>query len=123
MASQAKKCRRFPQQIVCHGPVRLVTIDAVLGCRWVLVNKRALLLRVATITNLVHGICLQVPLELAMRIVAVGADHLAFLDGMVRRKRAEGVDLRVASVANFGFLDGHRQSGGSADTRVTDVHE
>ena len=80
VAPQAEERRRLPQQVVGHRAVRLVADRAVLGHRRVRVGERSLLLRMALVAEQVDRLRLQVPLQLPVRIVAIGADHLAFLD-------------------------------------------
>ena len=88
VAPQAEERRRLPQQVVGHGAVRLMADAAVLPDRRVLEGERPLLLRVALVAQQVDGRLLEVVLisVLPVRIVAIGADHLAFLDRVMRRQ-------------------------------------
>lgn len=103
--------------------MRLVANCAVLSNRWVFNGKRALLVRVALVTHKVDGRLLEVVFIsiLPVGIVAIGADHLAFLDRVMRRKRVEAVDLRVALVTRLRLLDRHHQTLGPSDIRMTDA--
>lgn len=122
VAPQAEERHRLPQQVIGHRAVRLVTMGAVLRGRRMLVHERPLLFCMALVTYSVDRIFFEVSFGLAVRVVTVGANHLAFPDRMVRRQGAETVDLRVAPVARLRFVDAHRQPFGTLDRRVTDVY-
>ena len=83
VASQTEKRCWLVQQIVCHAAVRRMTNRAVLSRRRVLVCKGALLFGMTLVANLVDGCFFQVSLCLAVTIVAIRANHLAFFDRMV----------------------------------------
>ena len=121
VAAQAQKRRRLVQKVVGHRPVWIVTKTAVLRHRRVFPDKRPLLLRVALITEIVHRFRLQVPLGLAVAVMAVGADHFALLDGVVRWHRRHSTYLRMAFEARGRLVDRHRHSLGATDRRVADV--
>jgi hypothetical protein len=87
MASQAKECSRLPEQVVCHGPVRFMTNRTVLAHRRMLDGKWPLLFSMALVAQQVNTRFLEVAGFLAVSVVAVGAHHFSFLDGMVRWQR------------------------------------
>lgn len=107
MAPQTEEGRRLTEQIVRHRPVRIVADRTIFRHGWMLVRERALFIGMALVTHHVDRGLLQVVLRLAMRIVAIRADHLAFLDRMVRRHRVLGIDIRVALVAHIRFVNRH----------------
>ena len=121
MASQAEEGRRLMQQVVGHRPMRLVANRAILRHRRMLIGERPLFLRLATVTDQIHGRLLEIALGLAVRIMAIGAQHLAFFDRMVRRHRVSGIDVAVALVAGERLVDGHRQARRPPDVRVLNV--
>lgn len=123
VAPQTKERGRLMQQIIGHRPMRIVTDSAVFSDRWVLVSERTLLFRMALVAHHIHGRLFQVVLRLAMRVMAVGAHHLAFLDGMVRRHRVLGIHVRMAFVASLWLIDGHRHAAGAVDVRVLNVDD
>jgi hypothetical protein len=83
MASQAQDCGRLLQQIVGDRAVRRMAVRTVLGHGRVLVSERALLLGVALPAQEIERFRFQVAFHLAMRVVAIAAEHLAFLHGMM----------------------------------------
>ena len=123
MAPQAEERHRLAQQIIGYRAVRLVTIRAALRHRRMLVHKRPLLFCMALVAQTVDRILFEVTFGLAVRVVAVGANHLAFPDRMVRRQGAESVDRRVTFVARLRFVDAHREPFGTLHRGVTDVHD
>ena len=86
-----------------------MTNRAVLRRGRVLVGKRPLFIAMTPVANLVDGWFFQVSLRLAVTIVAIRANHLAFLDGMMRRHRVLCINLGMALVADVRLLDRHRQ--------------
>ncbi len=82
-------------------------IRAVFANRRVFEGKRALLIRMALVAQQVNGRFLEVICFLTVGVVAVGAHHFPFLDGMVRGKCIQAIDFRMAFVARLGLLDGH----------------
>jgi hypothetical protein len=93
VAAQAQKRRRLVKQVVCHRAMRIVTNTAILRYRRMFVCERTLLLGMAPITHHIDGWFLQVIFRLSVRIVAVGANHLAFFNRMVRRHCVLGIDV------------------------------
>jgi len=73
VATQAKERCWLMQQVIRDRSVWIVTVTAILCHRRVLPNERSLHLRVALVTDIVHRFRLQVPLCLAVAIMAVGA--------------------------------------------------
>jgi hypothetical protein len=122
MAPQAEERHRLSQQIIGHRAVRIVTMRATLRNRRMLVHERPLLFCMALVAHAVYRIFFEVSFGLAVRVVAIGASHLAFPDRMMRRQGGESVDRRVAPVARLWFVDAHRQAFGTSDRGVTDVH-
>ena len=107
VATQAEEGRGLLEQVVGDGSMRLVADAAILGDGRVFIGKRALLLGVAFPTQHVDMLGLEISLQLPVRVVAVGADHLALLDRMMRRQGVLAEDLGMALVAGLGFLDRH----------------
>lgn len=125
MAAQTEECRWLLQKVVGHRSMWIMASVAVLADWRMLEGKRPLLLRVAFVANQIDGRLLEIACFLTVRIVAIGANHLSFLDGMVGRKRIEAIDLLVALVASGGFVDRHLPTTGSRDARAVpmiDVH-
>lgn len=56
-----------------------------------------------------------------MWVMTIRTRHLAFLDRMVRRHRALGIDIRVTLVAHIRFGDRHGRPRIPADVRVLNV--
>ena len=83
VASQTKECCRLPQQIVDNCSVRLMADRTVLGRGRVFVGKWALLFSMTAVANLVDRCFSQVSMGLAVPVMAVRADHFAFLDRMM----------------------------------------
>ncbi len=102
--------------------MRLVAVRAVLGDRCVFVRERPFLFRVALVADRVDRILLEVPLGLAVGIMAGRANHLAFSDRVVRRQRRQGVDLLVAFVTRLRLVDAHRQPFRAFHRCVTNDH-
>ena len=102
--------------------MRVVADRTILRHWWMLVRKRSLFVSVALITHHVHGRLFEIVLRLTMRVVAIGANHLAFLDRMVRRHRGLGIDLRMALVAGLRFVHRHRHSWFSLDVRMMNIN-
>jgi hypothetical protein len=98
------------QQIVRDGTVRVVAMTAVLGDRRMLPYERAFLLRMTFITELVQGVCFQVPEPLTVSVVTVRTDHLAFPNGMVGWQGRQTIYLRMAFIACRRFVYGHRST-------------
>ena len=85
MALLAQERRTRPQQIRRGGAVRVVANRAVFGHRLMRTHKRAALLHVAGIASVVHAVAHhQRRPRRTVRVVAVGAGDLAFLDRMAR---------------------------------------
>ena len=74
------------QQVVSHGTMRVVANGTIFLDGRVLVDKRALLFGVTSITNHIDGVGFQVSFGLSVRIVAIGTRHLPFPDGMMGRQ-------------------------------------
>jgi len=102
MTLLAEEGRTLLKQIVIHRAVRVVADRAILGDRLMVAHERSAFLHVARVAGFDDAIARQhLFAGGAVRIVAVGADDLAFLDRMVGR----AVDLRalllVAREAHF----------------------
>ena len=122
MAPQAEERHRLLQQVIGHRAMRLMTVRAAFRRGRMLVHERPLLFCVALVAKLVYRIFFEVSFGLAVRVVAIRANHLAFSDRMVRWQGAESVDRRVAPVARLRFVDAHRQPFRTLHRGVTDVH-
>ena len=105
VATQAQKRRRLVQKVVGDRPVWIVTITAVLCYRRVFPDKWPLLLRVALVTKIVRRFRLQVPLCLAVAVMAVGADHFALSNRVVRRHRRHSKYLGMTFEARARLVD------------------
>jgi hypothetical protein len=77
----------------------------------------------ASITHQVDRWFLEIVLRLAVGIVAVRAQHLAFLDRMMRWHRVPGVDVAVTFVADERLIHLHRQARRSENVCVLGVDE
>ena len=95
---------------------------AVLRRRRVLKGEGALFFAMTPVANLVDRWFFQVSLRLAVTIVAIRANHFAFLDGMVRWHRVLSVNLGMASVADVWLVDRHRHPLSTRKVRVRDSH-
>ena len=123
VTAQAQESRWLMQQIVGNRPMRLMANRTILGNRRMFVGKRPLFFRMAAVTDHVDRRLLQIALCLAMRIVAIRAKHLAFLDRMMRRHCVLGVNVAMALVAGERLVHGHRKARRPRDIRVLDVDE
>src|SRR5271156_3089515 len=86
------------------GPMWRVASLAALDFGFVLVHEGALFISVALVANFIlssHGAQL-VPLESAMRVVAVITLHQSFIYTMVKRTRELCPDVQMAGVAELG---------------------
>jgi hypothetical protein len=108
VAPQAQECRWLVEQVVGDRTVGIVADAAILGDGRVFIGEGALFFRMATVANLIHGLLSQVVFILSVPVVAVGTDHLAFLDGMVRRQTRLCIDVGVALVTYLRLIDRHR---------------
>jgi len=108
MAAQAEECCRLSEQVVGNCAVRIMTNCTVLSYGWMLVCKRALFLSMALVTHHIDGWLFQIVFCLPVRIMAIGASYLAFLDRMVRRHRVLRIDGRMTLVARIRLIDRHR---------------
>jgi hypothetical protein len=102
--------------------MRRVTDRAVLCCRWVLISERALFFAMTPVANLVDRWFFQVSCRLAVTIVAIRANHFAFLDGMVGWHRVLRVNLGMATVTNVWLVDRHGYPRWPRNVRVRDAH-
>ena len=89
----------------------------------VLVGERTLFLGMALPAQEIERFRSQVAFHLAMRVVAIAAEHLAFLHGMMRRHRELGEDVGVALVADDRVIDRHRQAFRASDVKVADADD
>ena len=121
MASQAQERRGLLQQVVLDRPVRIVADRAILRHRRVLVDERPLLIGVTLVADHVDRGFFQAPFGLAVRIMTIRADHLPFLDGVVRWHAVEAENLGMALVAHVRLIDGHGHPVRTADIRVADI--
>ena len=101
MATQAQKSRWLEQQVIRYRAMGFVADRAILRNRRMLVREWTLFLRMAFVTHHVHRRLFQIVLGLTVRIMAIGAHHLAFLDRMVRRHRDLCINIRMAFVARL----------------------
>lgn len=98
----AEEGRTLLQQIVINRAVRVVADRAILGDRLMVAHKRSALLHVARVAGFDNAIARQhLFAGTAVRIVAVGANDLAFLDRMVRRAVDLSALLFVARETHF----------------------
>ena len=104
VASQAEEGGRLYEQVIGHGAVRRMADRAVFGHRRVLIGERTLFLGVAFPAQQVERFRPQVAFHLPVCVVAIGAEHLALLDRVMRRQRELGEDVRMALVAGAGSL-------------------
>lgn len=118
VTAQAKERRGLVQQVVGHGPMRLMANRAVLGHRRMLIRERSLLVRMAPIADHVDRRLFQIALRLAVGVVAVRTYQLAFLDRMMRRHRILGIDVAVALVACEWLIHGHGQTLGAGNVAM-----
>lgn len=90
------------QSGVC-GAVGRMTSHASFNFGFVLINERALLIGVALVASLVlsNRRAELVPLEAAVRIVAVVALHQPFIHSMMKRASELCPDVHVAAIAKF----------------------
>jgi len=121
MTTQTEKHRRLAEQIVGHRSVRLMANRAILGHRRMLIGKRALFVGVAPVADQVDRRLAEIALRLTVTVVAVRADHLPFLDGMVLRHRGLAIDIAVTFVAHEGLVNRHWQPRRAVDIRVLNV--
>lgn len=121
VAPQTQERRRLFQEIVGDRSVRIVTDGAVFFHGRMPVNKRPSLLRVAVVADHIDGGFLEVVLGRAVGIVAVGAHHLPFAHGVVRRHFKQRHDLLVTFVTRGGLVDRHWQPFRPIDNVVIDV--
>lgn len=78
---------RWPhfQHAFCRGSMRVMTVRAVVTYRLVVVHKRPAFLHMAAVAGIVDAIALhELGTGRAMRVVAIGAAHLALWNRMVR---------------------------------------
>jgi hypothetical protein len=106
------------KQVIRHRAVRIVANRTILGHGRMLICKRALLLRVALVAHHIDSGLFQIVFGLAMRIVAIGAHDLAFLDWMVRRHRVLSVNVGMALVTNVRVINRHWHSVLAIDMRM-----
>ena len=123
VTAQAQESRWLMQQIVGNRSMRLMANRAILGHRRMFVGKRPLFFRMAAVTDHVDRRLLQIALCLAMRIVAIRAKHLAFLDRMMRRHCVLGVNVAMALVAGERLVHGHRKARRPRDIRVLNIRK
>src|SRR6185436_17827882 len=105
VAGLAEERRAHLEQVDVHRAVRVVADRAVLLHRLVGAHERPALLHVAAVAGLVDAVAHQLLLAgAAVRVVAVGARHLA-LEGRVARLAADlGALLLLAGEADFGLV-------------------
>lgn len=70
VTTQAEKRRRLAQQVIDDGSMGFVAIVAVFGDRWVFPHEGSLFFGVARVAQQIDRFRLQVPLVLAVGIVA-----------------------------------------------------
>ena len=85
VASQTQERRRLVQQVVGHGAVRLVAVAAIFRYGRMLVDERSLLVGMAFPAEQIQSLRLDVAFILSVCVVAIGAGHQSFIDGVVRR--------------------------------------
>ena len=101
----------------------LVADRAPLSDRRMLEGERPLLLRMTLVADQIDRFLLEVPQVLAVWIMAIGANHFAFLDGMMRGKCIQSIYFRMAFVTCFGLLHRHRHPFRASDLGVADIHD
>ena len=94
------------QQVIGNGSVRIVTDGAILGYRRVLKNKGPFLVSVAGVTEVVDALFRleHPPVGRRMGIMATGANHLTFPDGMMRGHIGLSPLFLVAAVTQVRLL-------------------
>src|SRR5436190_20737305 len=106
VAALAQERRAHLEQVVVHRAVRVVAGRAVLLHRLVRAHERPALLHVARVAGVVDAVAHQHPLPgAAVRVVAIGTDHLALEDRVARRAPDLGALLLVAGKADVALLD------------------
>ena len=104
VAVLAQEGRSLDQQIRLVRAVRRMAVQAAFADRKVLPQQRAALLRVAVVASLVdRNFLQQLRSRRAVRVVAVGANHLRLANRMVRELVAVGTLLGVAGEALLGL--------------------
>ena len=102
VAALAKHRLFHDQQRLVRGAVRIVAIEAAFPHRRMLVEEGSALFCMALVTLVIDGVGGDQPLGLsAMRIVAVGADHLSLTERMMRRFHQGCPDLLMAARAKL----------------------
>ena len=110
------------EQIIRYRAVRVVA-DRTVFFNWsVLMNKRALLVRVTLVTRHVDRLTLQVSLVVAVGIMASRTRHLALTDWVVRRQLSHSVNILVTFKTNIGVVDRHGHSRRPTKIRVIDAY-
>ena len=123
MASQAQEGGRLLQQVIGNRAVRRMAVCTVLGHGRVLVSEGPLFLGMALPAQEIERFRFQVTFHLTVPIVAIAAEHLAFLHGVVRRHRELGEDVSVALEADVRVVDRHRQAFRASDVEVTNADD
>lgn len=101
------------QQFVVVAAVDNVAVQAIFGNWGMLIHEGTAFFGVALVTEFVDGIGLQALFAHgSMRIMAIAAGNLAFLDGMVGLSARFGLDIFVAGEAKLSL--GHLQILGQA---------
>ena len=104
MALRAKSRIGNFEQPVIDGPVRLMTVGATVKDRRMDIEKGSPPLRVTTPTVFIHASLFKlVGIGSAVRVVAVGAGHLAFSERHMGRAIELRIALQVTLAANFDF--------------------
>ena len=103
--------------------MRLVANRTVLANRRMFDGERSLLFRVALVAQKIDGRFLEVVRCLTVGVVAIGAHHFPFHDGMVRGKLVQSEDFRMALVARLRLLHAHRQPIRTLNRHVADIDD
>ena len=104
VAVQAQEWHFFLEQPRIYGAMRIVAVGALFANGLVFPQHRTALVGVTAIASVVDPhLPQQIGACRAMRIVAIGADHFAFADGMVGILQRERTLLGMASKANVGL--------------------
>lgn len=103
--------------------MRLVTDIAILGDGRMLVGKRTLFVGMAFVAGQIDSRSRQVVLHLPVGIMAVGTDHLPFLDRMVRWHRVLCIDVGMTLVTDVRVVDRHRDARFASNVRVLNIQQ
>ena len=102
MALIAQPWHAHFEQTIIDGPVGFVAVGTIFGNRGMLVKKGPSSLRMAGVTVLVDAVLFELGrIRTAVRVVAIGADDLAFSHGHMRRAHQLRLALEMALAADL----------------------